>query len=148
MAMIVGPEDVIETMSAERLDELARAAGYVKGDNNTARLSRQKGRRDVLRLLEAIYSESAENARGSFGGMKLGLTNLDAAEVFITNNETVLRRIREAIEEKAKWGAEQAIAQGLPTPDGQIIALQLKPPADVPVESAVDPELVPIAVSE
>jgi ribosomal protein L12E/L44/L45/RPP1/RPP2 len=61
MAMILGPNDTVEPLSKERLEELARAVGYVKSEReDDTRLFRHKGRLDVLRLLEAMASEIEE----------------------------------------------------------------------------------------
>jgi hypothetical protein len=57
MVMIVGPDDDIQTLSGARLDELATAGGYVKGDLVA---ERNKGRRQVLNLLRNIATEPIE----------------------------------------------------------------------------------------
>ncbi len=54
MAMVLAPEDSIETVLAAHIGELAAAAGYSKGSSEDARQNRQKGRHDVVRLLEGI----------------------------------------------------------------------------------------------
>lgn len=86
MAMIVGPEDHIETMSAERLDELATAAGYHKIDP-VAELFR--GRRQVLHLLQKIESE----------------------EGVVLTIPSVIARVRDAIEQLEKKALGEPAAE-------------------------------------
>jgi len=108
MAMIVGPDDVIETLSAARLDELARAAGYVRGDGEAeAQSNQQKGRRQVLNLLRRIAVE--DDAR---------------LNMLPPDYSALIERVNGAIET-----AEQK---------GKIAEPVQQPPAEVPVESAVD----------
>lgn len=94
MAMVLDKEDSIETVSAERIGELALAAGYVKSESDLQTVSlynRQKGRQDVLRLLEKIREE---------------IVFANQPDSSLENINAVLGRIREAITKASGNGKE------------------------------------------
>ncbi len=61
VAMILGPDDTVETIPQSAFDEIARQRGYLRAEaTEEMRRRRLAGRRDVLRLLEAIQAQSPE----------------------------------------------------------------------------------------
>ena len=93
MAMVLGKEDSIETVSATRIGELARAIGYIRSSDGQEPLreSRHKGRLDVLRLLEKIREE---------------VVFANQPDSSLENINAVLGRIREAITKASGNGKE------------------------------------------